>query len=152
MPYVNDVGWKGQETSKEAAASVNAPTLRNAVYDLFNNGRSWTADEAASALDKDILSIRPRLSELNKMGYITPSGVKRKNASGKNAVVWVATNSVPFNDIMERVRAAKSEKELYDIFNTSEVKNALDMLDECGKAAIKESYKYYRGILRRSNV
>ncbi len=48
-----------------------------------------TADEVAYALKYSILTVRPRVSELYKLGLIVDSGLRRKNASGKNAIVWI---------------------------------------------------------------
>ncbi len=48
-----------------------------------------TADEIAEALRRSILTVRPRVSELNKAGLIRDSGSRRPNASGHEAIVWL---------------------------------------------------------------
>jgi predicted ArsR family transcriptional regulator len=153
MPYENNTGWKGQETSKQAAKEISgkAPTLRNQVFELFTRGTHLTADEVAEKLGKDILSIRPRISELGKLGYIEATNERRKNASGKSAVVWAATASDPFSEIREAMRAAASVQELYDAMNTPEIKQKLETLNEASTNALKESYKYFRDMLQKRN-
>lgn len=48
-----------------------------------------TADEIADALKRSILTVRPRVSELNKAALIRDSGERRRNASGHGAIVWM---------------------------------------------------------------
>jgi hypothetical protein len=49
-----------------------------------------TADELAARLNMDRWSIQPRTSELKRKGLIRDSGQRRKNATGKLAIVWIA--------------------------------------------------------------
>jgi hypothetical protein len=90
--YPTAAGWKGRDTSEAAAqhieASGRAPTLRERARDLFKAGRRMTADEAAAALHESILSVRPRISELARLGVIRDTGERRLNSSGVRAVVW----------------------------------------------------------------
>lgn len=63
--------------------------VRREVYDyLRDRPDGATADEIAYALGYSILTVRPRVSELNRMQKIADSGARRKNASGRNAIVW----------------------------------------------------------------
>jgi hypothetical protein len=48
----------------------------------------FTADEIAARLGESILTIRPRITELNKLCKIKDTGVRRPNSSGRNAIVW----------------------------------------------------------------
>jgi len=82
-------GSKAQETSHDAAVAM-APEARNLQADCLRALRSYpqTADEVADFLNRSILSIRPRLSELLRLGKITDTGFRRLNQSGKNAIVW----------------------------------------------------------------
>lgn len=94
MKYPNAPGYKVSGTSAEAAGSISlkAETLRN--YCLIQlREEDMTADECAKRVGAGILAIRPRFSELRRMGWIVDSGHRRKNASGRNAVVWRATNA-----------------------------------------------------------
>jgi hypothetical protein len=61
------------------------------VLACIKNTDGLTADEVAARLDRDILSIRPRVSELAAQERIIDSKQRRKNRSGKNAIVWVTT-------------------------------------------------------------
>jgi hypothetical protein len=48
-----------------------------------------TADECAAVLQRDVLSIRPRFSELRTRGTLEDSLERRVNQrSGKRAIVW----------------------------------------------------------------
>lgn len=83
-------------TSEEAARSMDgkAQTLRAEVLKVMlktHAPRGWTADEMATWLGETVLSIRPRFSELKALGKIYDRGERRKNSSGRNAVVWHAT-------------------------------------------------------------
>jgi len=86
-------GSKGPETSAEAARSMAtaAPLLRDRVLALVRDwgGAGLTADECAAQLAESVLSVRPRFSELQALCLIEDSGQRRKNLSGRNAVVWI---------------------------------------------------------------
>ena len=81
--------WKAQGTSKQAAseAAVTAASLRLQVLNELKKA-SGTADEIANRLNMSVLSVRPRFSELVRLGHILDSGLRRKNLSGKSATVW----------------------------------------------------------------
>jgi len=49
-----------------------------------------TADEVAGRLGLSILSIRPRITELARLGKVRDSGERRRNGSGRKAIVWAA--------------------------------------------------------------
>ena len=103
MSYPQSPGYKAvdTETSREAAQSVkvNAETLRRDALALLL-ANDMTADEVAAALRSPFMSdadfaefkrsIRPRVSELKADGLVAPTAVRRKNSSGKSAVVWAA--------------------------------------------------------------
>ena len=66
-----------------------APTLRELCKAALQaSDAGLTADEVAEVLDQSILSIRPRLTELGRLGDIEDTGERRKNQSGKKAIVW----------------------------------------------------------------
>lgn len=88
--YPGHPGYQARDTSIMAAEQIAplAKTLREQVYDVIAGRHSMTADEAADALGKSILSVRPRCAELATTGEIVDSGERRKNASGKSAIAW----------------------------------------------------------------
>lgn len=86
--YPEGAGWKEPTTSREAAATVDASTLRRAVWACLAVHGAMTADECASRLRQSVLAIRPRFSELRALGEIADTGVRHLNASGKRAMVW----------------------------------------------------------------
>ena len=91
MDYPESPGYKTESpsTSKEAAAKEagRAATLREQVWGRMSS-MPLTTDECAEDLQMSVLAIRPRFSELRKMGKIEPTGERRKNASGHSACVW----------------------------------------------------------------
>lgn len=91
--YPHVPGHRDTDTSREAAEAVQprSATLRGECLALFRRCNNWTADEMAYWLDESILAIRPRITELNKMGLIKDTGERRPNASGRRAIVWKAT-------------------------------------------------------------
>lgn len=91
--YPHKPGWKGRATSRAAAKAMadKAPTLRDQCLSIFEfYCTDATADEVAERLEKSLLAIRPRITELARLGLIVDSGERRKNASGKMAIVWRA--------------------------------------------------------------
>jgi len=90
--YPRAPGWKAPGPSQRAAAAIApvAKPLRDQVLELLQR-MPRTADECAAALRADVLSIRPRLSELVSMDLIEDTGDRRPNhRSGKPATVWRA--------------------------------------------------------------
>lgn len=90
LTYPNFPGAKVAGTSQEAAnaAAEFAPTLRERVDAIFDDGQDHTADECAEILNEDILSVRPRCAELKKKGRIEDGGKRRCNKSGMTATAW----------------------------------------------------------------
>lgn len=90
--YPNSPGFKARDTAMEAALAVaeTAPILRAKCLAILERSRGLTADEVAGRLGASILSIRPRISELTRLGKVRDSGERRRNASGKKAIVWAA--------------------------------------------------------------
>jgi hypothetical protein len=90
--YPSAPGFKAAGPSEEAAKAIAsvAATLRNQVRDAIANAPGGlTADEVAHKLNRSILSVRPRVSELRRLGEIKQSGARGKNESGMSASVWV---------------------------------------------------------------
>ena len=92
--YPDAPGQRNVETSIAAADAI-APKLgrlqrmaEGAIRDAGKHG--LTADELAARLEMGRYSIQPRTSELKRKGLIRDSGQRRPNASGKQAIVWIA--------------------------------------------------------------
>lgn len=87
--YPSDPGYKQTATAKDAAEAMKprAALLREQVYEILRRC-PCTADEVAATLKESVLSIRPRLSELNAAKRIVDTGHRRKNKSGRTAAVW----------------------------------------------------------------
>lgn len=81
-----------RDTSEAAAEAMQdrAETLRAKALDAISR-QPATADEVAGQVGASILAMRPRITELAKMGRIEDSGERRKNASGRSAIVWRST-------------------------------------------------------------
>lgn len=90
LTYPNHPGAKVSGASQDAAESIaeHAETLRDRVDGLFSKHEGLTADECAELLGAEIWSVRPRLSELRRMGRIVETEQRRKNRSGMTATVW----------------------------------------------------------------
>ena len=95
--YPDVPGHRDVETSV-AAADALAPKLGRlqrlaeaGIRDAGQNG--LTTDELAARLSMDRWSIQPRTSELRRKGLIRDSGQRRPNATGKQAIVWIAAPS-----------------------------------------------------------
>lgn len=96
--YPDAPGHRGVDTSIEAAEAVQprCGRLQKLTLELVASRGAYgaTADEAAEACGMDRWSIQPRVSELRKRGLIADSGLRRRNVTGKRAVVWVLLEHV----------------------------------------------------------
>ena len=89
--YPHEPGYvRASKTSKEAADHI-APTvggLRDMCLRSLLVYGDLTPDQIAGMLGLSVLSIRPRLTELKKLGLVVKvDGVTRVNSSGRNAAV-----------------------------------------------------------------
>lgn len=93
--YPHVPGWKGTDTSREAAKAIapSAKTLRGQVLGFLKRlapDEALTADQIAVGMQRSILSIRPRVSELAAAGAIVRGDKRGKNESGMSAATWRA--------------------------------------------------------------
>ncbi|WP_426046058.1 hypothetical protein [Brevundimonas sp. TWP3-1-2b1] len=79
------------ETSRDAAKG-DKRTLRERVLDRLGRGpaipETILADLRAEGISTVLTSIRPRCSELLRMGLIRDSGQRQTGEGGKKAIVW----------------------------------------------------------------
>lgn len=97
--YPSAPGAQNRDTSRDAAEKVapEAAQLRARVLAVLERSNGLTADETAGRLGLSILSIRPRCTELSRLGKIRDSGHRRANASGRSAIVWAAVQPARLN-------------------------------------------------------
>ena len=92
--YPSSPGHRGIDTSIAAAEMVAniAGPLRRMVYRVVHasGADGITTDEIAAVLAMPRYSVQPRTTELKHDRRIRDSGRRRPNASGCNAIVWVA--------------------------------------------------------------
>jgi predicted ArsR family transcriptional regulator len=91
LVYPDAPGFKVSGPSEQAAETMGstANKMRAAVLAQFAQYPGGaTADEVARDLKLSILSVRPRVSELKRLGEIKKTGARRKNQSGMTATVW----------------------------------------------------------------
>lgn len=97
--YPQAAGFKGGRGGpSEAAAKVINISItgrRAEVLELLRSRaeRALTADEIAVRLNRSILSVRPRVAELHKLGLIEPATQRGRNESGMSAHCWQAVQS-----------------------------------------------------------
>jgi predicted transcriptional regulator len=91
--YPNSAGYSEPTTSRSAAEAINA-TLTERQREVLDAMREagdlgLTADETAAKIGRDVLAVRPRLTELGKhKGLIEKTGERRRNKSSLLAAVW----------------------------------------------------------------
>ena len=94
LRYPDTPGFKELTTSRDAADVMKreAENLRDLVLAAIDGSgpRGLTADEVALRLNKSVLAIRPRLTELGPRHFdkIERTGERRWNSSGMKAAVW----------------------------------------------------------------
>lgn len=79
-------------TSREAQRAVapRAPNLRTRIWQALTIHGPRTPDEVADLLAESILSVRPQFTLLTKENKIADTGQRRRNDSGREAMVWRA--------------------------------------------------------------
>jgi hypothetical protein len=81
-------------TTSLAAAEAALPksgTRRREVYDILLTDGDLTDNEIGERLSMDLNTVRPRRGELEEMGLVMDSGVRRLTPSGNEAIVWKTT-------------------------------------------------------------
>ena len=79
------------------ATHIDVAARKQALYDLILDtfGEDmFTADEMAAEIGEDVLSVRPRMTELFRKGKIVKTPLRRANKSGKKATVWAKAGEV----------------------------------------------------------
>lgn len=103
-----------RQTSIDAMRSVEprAPNLRDRCWRILNLCGPLTADEVAHRLAEDPLSVRPQFTLLTQEGRIAETGERRRNKSGRMAMVWRA---VPAGEERPQTKAALTREDIVDI-------------------------------------
>lgn len=85
------------DTEVEAAQKVapKAPILRMKVLQyLQSRGQlGATGEQVANEIDEWIYSVKPRITELVRLGLVVDSNRRYKNSRNRNEVVWIAVES-----------------------------------------------------------
>ena len=92
--YPEGPGFKEHTTSKEAARRI-APTITKIKAEVIETLKvqgpsGLTPDQIAMRIDRSILAVRPRLTELHHAGLVERTGDVRRNSSGLFARVYRA--------------------------------------------------------------
>jgi hypothetical protein len=100
--YPDTPGHRGVDTSIAAADAI-APKcgrLQKLALDAILTRRALgrTVEETSQATGVDERSIQPRISELRVRRLIVDSGHRRRNSTGKRAIVWVGVEYGPDAD------------------------------------------------------
>ena len=95
--YPHEAGYKARDTAQAAAAAVPAGILRDRVLAVIERTNGLTADECSGRMGLSILSVRPRFSELARLGKVRDTGERRANNSGRQAIVWMAVQPARLN-------------------------------------------------------
>jgi len=99
--YPDVAGFKAPGPSEQAANTISgtAKTLREQVLKTISEAPAGlSADAVADRLGKSVLSVRPRVSELRRLGEIRPTTQRAKNQSGMSATIWVQSPPLPGPD------------------------------------------------------
>jgi hypothetical protein len=93
--YPESPGFKAGGTSAEAALKI-APLAGRLIKPILQefvaaSPTGLTADQCAKRIGVSVLSMRPRISELKRLGFLSLTGDRAENDSGMTASVLRAT-------------------------------------------------------------
>jgi hypothetical protein len=89
--YTKDgIGYQENDSSEEAAIfnTKGKVTLRQQVATLFDKHKSLTVEDVSRLMDRAEISVKPRVTELKKSGYIQDSGKRMLGKWGIKITVW----------------------------------------------------------------
>ena len=90
--YPHKAGHRGVRTSKKSADEINPKLRRLQKMILIELEKVYPegliTSELAKLTNKNILSIRPRTTELKLLGAIIDTETTRKNDGGKSEIVY----------------------------------------------------------------
>lgn len=93
--YPFTAGHRDIDTSIAAAELINAalPKLQRSVLSVIAaaGAHGATGDEIAAVLAWERHRVRPRTSELRRLGKIVDSGWRRPSLAGIASIVWTTT-------------------------------------------------------------
>lgn len=89
----SSIGDTARDAAKTMAPDHKAPTLRKRVLDIVADHGPIIPERAFARLRDDgvstvLTSVRPRFSELARMGLIVDSGQRERAEGGCNAIAW----------------------------------------------------------------
>jgi hypothetical protein len=93
--YPTIPGAKGTDGTSQDAAKAIAPCvsyLRRVALRALDRLGEATVLEAVAVTEVARESLQPRFSELRAMGFVEPTGARRRNPSGKGAAVLRLTH------------------------------------------------------------
>lgn len=110
----SSIGETAREAAENQAKPEKAPTLRRRVLADIER-RPAIPEMVLGSLRQQgvktvLTSVRPRCSELARMGLIKDSGLRLPGEGGGNAIVWTAT-SAEERALFAARQAAKTEKD-----------------------------------------
>lgn len=91
MPYNNQgIGYQKNRQSLEAAQynATGKLTIREQVKIAFETFGDMTVEELCDVLQRDRVSVQPRITELKKQGVLEDSGATKMGKYGTNITVW----------------------------------------------------------------
>lgn len=96
MPTTTLARHTDPSTSHEAAESVPVTALEAVCLTALRNApMGLTSEELAHVTRHSLVAISPRLRPLAKDKRLIYAGSKRKNLSGRLAIVWFAAQTQP---------------------------------------------------------
>lgn len=82
------------DTSHDAAHSFDAAELELIVWNTLYQWGPMTSEQVAEFLNINLVSISPRFRPLVNKGAIIDTGEKRRNRSGRSAILWKAIKDI----------------------------------------------------------
>lgn len=103
-----------QQTSRDAYedAKPRIPTLKDRALDALQRHGARTADEVGDLIGETPFSVRPVFTNLRREGKVEDTGQRRRNESGKQAIVWRPLPPERWRDAEDRMTAPERIEKL----------------------------------------